>query len=221
MKFSVPDLEKQLTGFQVAVNAEGQIVGAVGFEMQQRHGRIHSEAYSDFSAADVVRPLLWTRLQSLCSNHGVLRLWTQEISPFWSHNGLTPPGDEAERKKLPEAWSALEGNWLTLKLKDEEAIASLDKEFALFMESEKARTAGALDQARKLKVVATVIAFIAAFAGFGAALYLFVNRGSLRSGQSAEGSPPGASVGETATTTVVVDPPPAPTNTVTPSAKAE
>src|SRR5690349_21247648 len=82
MKFSVPDLEKRLTEFQLAMNAEGKMVGAIGFEMQQRHGRIHSEAYSDFSAADIVRPMLWTRLQSLCSNHGVLRLWTQEISPF-------------------------------------------------------------------------------------------------------------------------------------------
>jgi len=180
MKFSVPDLERRLTEFQVAVTGEGQMVGAVGFEMHQRHGRIHSEAYSDFSAADVVRPMLWTRLQSLCSNHGVLRLWTQEVSPFWTHNGLKPPTDELEKQKLPEAWRVMEGNWLTLKLKDEEAIASLDKEFAMFMQSEKARSADALNQAQKLKTVATAIAFLAAFLGFGAAIYLFLNRGAFR-----------------------------------------
>jgi len=225
MRFPTHELEKLLTNFQVAVNAEDKIVGAVGFEMQQRHGRIHSEAYSDFSAADIVRPMLWTRLQSLCSNHGVLRLWTQEVSPFWSHNGLKPPHDEAERAKLPEAWRNIEGDWLTLKLKDEEAILSLDKEFALYMECEKARSAEALGQARKLKSVATVIAFIAAFVGFGAAIYLFLNRQSFR-----QIAPPNE--GMQAETTVVVptttvesaspsatnDPA---TNPVTPPAKAE
>ena len=226
MKFPTHDLEKQLTGFQVAVNAEGKVVGAVGFEMQQRHGRIHSEAYSDFSAADIVRPMLWTRLQSLCSNHGVLRLWTQEISPFWSHNGLKPPHDEAERAKLPDVWRTIEGNWLTLKLKDEEAIASLDKEFALFMESEKARSAGALEQARKLKTVATVVAFIAAFIGFGAAIYLFLNRAAFKQGASGEMAQPDGPAAETATTTLVAEQPPAPaptntTNAVTLPAKAE
>jgi len=206
MQFSVPELEKALTGFQVAVDAEGKVIGAIGLELHQRHARIHSEAYSDFSAADAVRPLLWNRLQSLCSNHGVLRLWTQEHSPFWTQNGLKPPADEPERQKLPAAWRALEGNWLTLRLKDEEAILSLDKELALYMESEKARSAEALGQARKLKTIATVIAFIAAFTGFGAALYLLLNRGTLREGLQM-GTPPEDSAPPSASTTVVVTPP--------------
>jgi N-acetylglutamate synthase-like GNAT family acetyltransferase len=219
MRFSTHDLEKRLTEFQIAVNPEGKVVGAVGFEMQQRHGRIHSEAYSDFSAADSVRPMLWTRLQSLCSNHGVLRLWTQEVSPFWSHNGLTPPADEAERQKLPETWRAIEGNWLTLKLKDEEAIASVDKEFALFMQTEKARSAEALTQAQKLKTIATVIAFIVAFLGFGGAIYLFVNRGSFRQEDSpAEAAQPIPAASVTITTAApapVIEQPAATTNTIT------
>ena len=223
MGFSVAELEKNLTGFQVAVDPEGKVIGAIGFEMQQRHGRIHSEGYTDFSAAEIIRPLLWTRLQSLCSNHGVLRLWTQEISPFWTQNGLKSPHDEAERQKLPEAWRALPGNWLTIKLKDEEAILSLDKEFALYMEAEKARSTEALNQARKLKAIATVIAFIAALAGFGAAVYLLINRGVIRQSElltpaTKETAPASAS------TTVVVTPPleqTASTNLVTPPAKAE
>jgi len=227
MKFSVPDLEKRVTGFQVAVDTEGKVVGAIGFEMQQRHGRIHNEAYLDFSAADAVRPLLWTRLQSLCSNHGVLRLWTQEQSPFWSGNGLKPPTDETEKQKLPEAWRAIEGNWLTLKLKDEEAIASLDKEFALFMQTEKARSAEALGQARKLKTIATVFAFTAAFLGFGGAIYLFINRGSFRLGAPVETTQPEATAvapSTTAASTVVIEQLASPTNTtnaLTPPAKAE
>jgi len=225
MKLPVNALEKRLTEFQVASKADGNVVGAVGFEMHQRHGRIHSEAYSDFSAADIVRPMLWTRLQSLCSNHGVLRLWTQEVSPFWSHNGLKPPHDEAERAKLPEAWRGIEGDWLTLKLKDEEAIASLDKEFALFMESEKARSAGALDQARKLKAVATVVALIAAIGGFGAAIYLFLNRESLRQVSQPGAGDPAQTVD--ATPAAPIESPTGPltntptTNSVTPPATAE
>lgn len=207
MHFAVPDLEKRLTEFQVAVDSTGAVVGAVGFEMQQRLGRIHSEAYSDFSAADIVRPMLWTRLQSLCSNHGVLRLWTQEISPYWSHTGLKPPADDTEREKLPAAWRGIEGNWLTLKLKDEEAIASLDKEFALFMESEKARSADALEQAKKLKTLATVVAFVAAFLGFGAAVYLLLNRGALRQSPP-QGMLPAETPAEITVPAAPVEPPP-------------
>jgi N-acetylglutamate synthase-like GNAT family acetyltransferase len=186
MKFSGHELEKRLTDFQVAVDMKDKVVGAIGIEIHQRHARLHSEAYSDFSAADIVRPMLWTRLQSLCSNHGVLRLWTQEQSPFWSHNGLLPPSDEAEKQKLPEVWRASPGDWLTLKLKDEEAIASLDREFAMFRESEKARTEETMNHARKLKSIATFFGFLAALLGFGAAIYMVLNRDKVASPHEAQ-----------------------------------
>src|SRR5580765_781319 len=86
MSFGAVELEKKLTEFQVAEAPDGEIAGALGFEINQRHGRIHSEAFAPSSPADIVRPMIWTRLQSLCMNHGVFRLWTQEQSPFWSSN---------------------------------------------------------------------------------------------------------------------------------------
>jgi hypothetical protein len=58
-------------------------------------------------------------------------------------------------------------------LKNEEAIISVEKELAMFMAAEKARTARALGQARALKVIATFVALVFAMLLFGAALYLW------------------------------------------------
>lgn len=182
MHFAATDLEKHLTDFQVVHDANHQVLGAVGFQMAQQHGRIYSEAFSDFGITDQARPLLWTRIQTLCINHGIYRVWTQERVPFWIQNGFQPAGPGA-LEKLPESWDRTQSGWLTLQLKDEQAIASLDKEFAMFVESEKGRSAEALGQARALKtfllaIVGLIILALAAFA-----IYVFVTRVAL-------GSPP-------------------------------
>jgi hypothetical protein len=158
MNFADDDLGKRITEFQVAESAEGKLVGAVGLQMAERQGRIHSEAFSDFSLADQLRPLLWERIHSVATNHGLLRLWTQERAPFWSRCGLAKADAEA-LEKLSAIWREASGDWLTIKLKDDlETVASLDKEFALFMQSEKQRTERAFQQARILKLVATLVA---------------------------------------------------------------
>lgn len=159
MRITEPDLEKRLTEFQVAEGPDGKVIGAVGFHIAQRHGLIHSEAFSDFGAADQVRPLFWTRIQALALNHGTVRLWTRENTPFWTHSGLQP-ADAETLNRLPEVWDRTAAGWLTLRLKDEDAIASLDKEFEMFVASEKARSADALGQAKKLKTVATLIGIL-------------------------------------------------------------
>lgn len=175
MRIPRGDLEKRLTEFQVAEDVEGKVIGAVGFQIVQRHGLIHSEAFSDFSSADEIRALFWTRLQSLAMNHGVARLWTREQSPFWSRNGLQA-ADSDTLQRLPAAWDRLATGWLTLRLKDEDVMASLDKEFDMFVASEKARSADALDQARRLKAVVTVIGFLLALALAAAAFYVMLHQ---------------------------------------------
>lgn len=180
MNFPAQDLERKLTEFQVAEDPEGKVVGAVGLEVAQRHGRIHSEGFTDFGLAQQVRPQLWGRIQALALNHGLFRLWTQENSPFYTQNGLTPASEE-EQKKLPESWQPISGEWRTLKLKDEEAVASLEKELALFMESERARSEHALNQARSLKMVASIVATIIALAIIAAAIFLWVQRNQIGS----------------------------------------
>src|ERR1051325_7770228 len=132
MRIPLADLDKRLTEFQVAEDANGKVVGTVGFQIFQRHGWIHSEPFSDFAVADEVRPLFWTRIQSLAMNHGVARLWTREHAPFWSQNDWQPPDDGA-LGLLPEAWDRTVKAWLTLRLKDVDVMASLDKEFEMFV----------------------------------------------------------------------------------------
>ena len=158
MRFPAEDLSRRVTEFQVAESADGKLLGALGMQMAEKQGRIHSEGFTDFSLAEQLRPLLWERIQSLATNHGLLRLWTKEDAPFWNRCGLVKADEEA-LAKLPAIWRNEPPNWLTVKLRDDiEAVVSLDKEFAMFMESEKARTNRAFQQAKILKMVATLIA---------------------------------------------------------------
>jgi N-acetylglutamate synthase-like GNAT family acetyltransferase len=168
MKLPADALSKRVTEFQIAEDSQGALAGAVGLEISQKQGRIHSEAFTDFALADQLRPMLWERLHAVATNHGLLRLWTQEHAPFWSHCGLVKPDPDA-LQKLPAPWQAQPSEWLTLKLKDDvETLVSLDKEFAMFMDSEKQRTARAFQHAKVLKLIATLIAlgvFILVLAG--------------------------------------------------------
>ncbi len=159
MRLPTADLEKRLTEFQVAEDAGGTVVGAVGCQIADRYARIHSEAYSDFAMADSIRPHLWERLQAVARNHGIVRLWTQEQAPFWKQQGLRPAPPDV-LKKLPPAWATGDPEWLTTSLKDEESIVSLEKEFAMYMQAEKQRTAQTFRHARTLKLIATALAII-------------------------------------------------------------
>jgi N-acetylglutamate synthase-like GNAT family acetyltransferase len=159
MQFPTDDLAKRVTEFQVAEGANGEVLGAIGLQIAERQGLLHSEAFGDFALADHLRPLLWDRLQAVATNHGLLRVWTREQAPFWSHSGLLKADAEA-LGKLPALWHGPDSAWLTLKLRDDvEAVTSLDKEFAMFMQSEKQRTARSFQQARTLKTIVTLIAF--------------------------------------------------------------
>ena len=140
MHYPTEDLARRVTEFQVAEDADGKLLGALGLQIAERQGLIHSEAFSDFALAEHLRPLLWDRVHAVATNHGLLRVWTQEQAPFWNHCGLLAADAEA-LEKLPVLWRGPSSPWLTLKLKDDvETVMSLDKEFALFMESEKQRT---------------------------------------------------------------------------------
>src|SRR5437870_3170962 len=133
MHFPAAELAKRTTEFQVSENTEGKLVAAVGLQLAQKQGCIHSESFLDFSLADQIRPLMWERVQSVATNHGLLRLWTQEQAPFWKQSGLVK-ADDAALEKLPASWRGQSSEWLMLKLREDlEAAISVDKEFALFM----------------------------------------------------------------------------------------
>jgi N-acetylglutamate synthase-like GNAT family acetyltransferase len=174
MQWPVPELSKRITEFQV-VEDQGKIIAIVGLQVAERQARIHSEVFVDIEKTDQLRPLLWERIQSVARNHGLLRLWTREKAPFWSQCSLTP-ADAQTLEKLPMLWKGESTDWLTLKLKEDlQAILSLDKEFALFMESEKQRTHRAFQHARVLKVVATVIALMVFFLVMASA-FIFIKK---------------------------------------------
>jgi N-acetylglutamate synthase-like GNAT family acetyltransferase len=159
MHFPTEDLAKRVTEFQVAEDASGNVLGAVGLQVSERQGLVHSEAFGDFALADHLRPLLWDRLHSVATNHGLLRVWTREQAPFWNHCGLVKADAEA-LQKLPAQWRGPSSAWLTLKLRDDvETVVSLDKEFSLFMQSEKQRTERVFQRARRLKIIVTLISF--------------------------------------------------------------
>ncbi|MGH7991015.1 MAG: hypothetical protein ACREDS_12600, partial [Limisphaerales bacterium] len=117
MRLHADELEKRLTEFQIIENADGRILGAIGIQLSKQHALLHSEGYSDFSLADAARNLFWVRIQTLASNHGVFRLWTQERSPFWKSFGFQPPTAEV-LPRLPGEWrNEFDGGWLTFQLK--------------------------------------------------------------------------------------------------------
>jgi len=179
MHFPADDLGKRITEFQVAESADSKLLGAVGLQMGGKQGCIHSEGFSDFALADQLRPLLWDRVHAVATNHGLLRLWTQEQAPFWNHCGFAK-ADAESLSKLPALWRGSTSNWLTLKLRDDiETMTSLDKEFAMFMQSEKQRTARAFQHARILKTFATIIALAVLILVMVAAVYMLRRNPSL------------------------------------------
>jgi N-acetylglutamate synthase-like GNAT family acetyltransferase len=180
MRLPPDKLEKQLAEFQVVENSEGEVVGAIGIQFSKNHALLHSEGYSDFGVADAARQLFWKRIQTLCANHGVFRIWTQERSPFWKNYGFQPPAAEV-LARLPDEWkSEFDGGWLTLQLKNEEVItAALEKGFAEFRAAEKKGADRVSEKARIIKTVVTVIGFAIGILSIGVAVYLFVHRNPL------------------------------------------
>lgn len=164
MNFDPEPLIKRVTEFQVAELRDGSFVGAIGLQILEKQGLIHSEGFADFGYSQHAREALWERLNALATNHGLLRLWTREQAPFWNHCGMRKADHEA-LEKLPSAWR-MSGDWLTIKLRDDvESLMAADREFALFMQAEKARTARAIRRAKVLKTLVGVIAFaVMAFA---------------------------------------------------------
>jgi hypothetical protein len=169
----VSDLEKRLTEFQLVTTMEGDLIGAVGLHIDHRQGRIHSEAFLRAEDAAEARPQLWGRLQTLARNHGLIRFWTRERAAFWGEMGFAEPSGDA-LATLPQAFREGQGRWLTVGLRDEsEAAISVEKEFELFQQAQRASTEDLLARAKQLKIVViSVVLLLAAAAMLAAVLYM-------------------------------------------------
>jgi hypothetical protein len=172
------DMERRLTEFQVAEDEQGRVVAAIGVQTHERHACIHSEAFEDFSIADEVRPLFLQRIQSLAMNHGVARLWTREQTPFWSQNGFRHAAYET-LQKLPEGWDKTQPDWLTLQLRNEEVITSVEKEVAMILQSERRRSAETLRTAKTVKQIFTVVGVLLVLFILAMAAYVLLMRSKI------------------------------------------
>jgi hypothetical protein len=158
------------------VENNGQFAGGIGVQIVRQHVRFYAEDYADFAIADAARKLFWERIQTLAANHGVFRVWTQETSPFWTHWGFQPANAET-LERLPDEWKSSEGGWLSLELKNEDAIQSaLKNQFSGFMDEEKKQTAAVAAKARKIRTFFTVVFFAIGIIGFAIAIYMFLHR---------------------------------------------
>jgi N-acetylglutamate synthase-like GNAT family acetyltransferase len=176
MRLPADEFEKTLKEFQVTEDAAGNIVGVIGIRCLGQYALIYGEGFSDFSHADVARELFLDRLQTLAANHGVFRVWTAERSPFWTRWGFQPAGAEL-LSRLPEQWKSPGAQWLTLQLKDEDAVAeALKTRFGNFMESEKQETERVRGRAKTLQTVITIIGFGIFFLCVGVVVYLLKHR---------------------------------------------
>lgn len=170
-------LEKRLTEFQV-VEKEGQLFAAVGLQIHQHEGWLHSETFLDFGLADSLRRLLWERLEKVAANYGLFHIWTQETAPFWKQVGF----HTATKEQLVKRPIGFENNekleWAMIQLRDPAAMPlNLDKEFERFKESERIRTEEVMSQAKLLKGVATILTILfALFIVFVLFKYVFSGR---------------------------------------------
>jgi N-acetylglutamate synthase-like GNAT family acetyltransferase len=183
MRLSPETLEHKLTEFQVVENAGHEVLGAIGIEFAKPHALLHSEGYTDFAIADEARQLFWERLQTLASNLGIFRLWTQERSPFWKSYGFQPPSAELQAR-LPEVWrNEFSGAWLTIQLKDEAAISAAleqhEQQFATARQAEIQVTQRAQARARNVRILLAVVFSLIALFLMGLAGYMFFHNRSL------------------------------------------
>jgi hypothetical protein len=158
------ELDKRFTEFQVVENDDGKLLGAIGLQISGKEGKIHSEAYTDFALTDILRPILWQRINTVASNHGLFRLWTDEPAPFWKKEcGFALPSAEARSRSQ---FGDTDATLLALQLREDAADPdALDAEFARFKAEEKLRTDKMFQQARVFKWIAW---------GLAAALFVFV-----------------------------------------------
>ena len=158
-KLPVEVLQERFTEFQVVADPEGRIVGALGLQMVEKQGRLHSELFPRYDLADTLRPLLWERHKKVAQNHGIVRVWSQLGAPYWQVGDFHDASGE-ELALLPANFAGQPGGWMTATLREQvAAIDTIEKELAMFREIEKAKTQKIFKQAKALKAAAMVIAF--------------------------------------------------------------
>ncbi len=172
-------LEKFLTEFQVVPGDEGVILAAIGLQIAGDEALLHSEAVFVEGDADACRVALWTRMQIVVRNQGVVRLWTLEDAEFW--RGLFHPASSSEIAALKTPFADPTASWYTLRLLDEVQMKKLVNEQLVLrggsLDEDRAEFA---EKVRKVKLVAYVVAAVVVGLLLVFAAYLFAHRETLQ-----------------------------------------
>ena len=169
-RLPVGEFDRRFTEFQVAVDPNGLIVGALGLRIHKLQGLIHSECFLDIEEAASLRPLLWERLLTVAKNHGLVRLWMMPTISFYREQGLIEVEDTI-RAKLPEDFGHPKADWISLRLKEESASAlSIEKEFEIFAQAQRDETEEMMKRAQFYRVLAYALLVIV----LGALVMVFV-----------------------------------------------
>lgn len=173
----VLDLERRLTEFQLVSSLGGDLAGAIALRVEGDQGCLHSEAFTQTDEQDDFRQLLWERVKTVARNHGLARVWTLELAPFWHQAAEFREVRPEEFSKLPAAFGQAHQRWQTLVLRNEEHRGiSLEREFELFQQASQASVNRVVNQTEKLRLLAYVVAGVLFIGLFGFALYATLSR---------------------------------------------
>lgn len=174
-RFDADALEKRVTEFQVAYDAEGTIVAAIGMRREGEQGVLHHEAFADFGVADQLRALIWERFKTLAKNFAMARVWMADCVHFWREHGFDE-ADEEVLEQLPPELGDREGDWFTIVLRTDpfaDGSALAKQQEMLFRAALKEETEKTMRQAKIVKGLAMMFSIglfiIICIAGF----YLF------------------------------------------------
>lgn len=167
------ELEKRFTEFQVVVDSQNQVLGAIGLHISGHEGLMHSEVFSRFDIADRIREMIWQRFEAIAHNYGLFRIWTSESSPYWHHNGFLLATSE-QMQKFPKSFGDASKTWYVISFRQESSlrVVAPEKELEALLEQERAETEKISNLAKTMRVVATIIAALLFIAIVIGAIYI-------------------------------------------------
>lgn len=175
------DLEKRFTEFQVAVDSQNTILGAIGLHINGRDALMHSEVFLHFDMADKIRDLIWKRIEVIALNHGLVKIWTLESSPYWHHNGFNLATTE-QKQKFPIAFGDPNQSWYVMQMRPETPmkVTVPEKEFEVFIAQERENTEKINALGNTMRVIATIIAAILLIGVIVGAIYIISKLPSIK-----------------------------------------
>ena len=155
------ELEKRLTEFQVVLSENGAIIGAVGFFILARNALIHHEAFLLPEIEEILRELVWQRIEVLVKNHAIARLWTMEEAPFYQHFAGMKVAASEEMQNFPVIFGDSNKKWLTLKLHDDtHHSVDVDTHLELFRQHQQLEMEQLAKRTKLWRAVATMLSVI-------------------------------------------------------------